>query len=207
MKSRRKQQIYPICLKHPAHFTDHFRLIGLRQSLGTWVDLDIVFLKNLPHEPHLMGWENATSVTNAILRLPNDSPILNEYIAICEKRPFNVAWLPFRQKMRRNLMRFTHPLQGKMVTPVLGPITLTHLVKKHGLASLVKPKSVFYPIPYGRSSIERIGDPDYIERFIAPETVAIHLWRSWFRKVYGSRVPGHWLRAQIDLYCPGADNC
>jgi hypothetical protein len=184
---------------HPTHYTDHFRLMGLRQELGAWIDLDLIFLKSLPPDPYLMGWETDASVCNAVLRLPSDSAILNEYIDICQTRPLklNVPWYPLRKRVKRQIKRATHTLQGKTLAPLLGPVTLTHLVRKHGLEGRVKPASVFYPVPFGRRSIEKIVDPGYIEDCVQPETIAVHLWRSMFRKLYGDKVPGHWLNSAL----------
>jgi hypothetical protein len=84
-----------------------------------------------------------------------------------------------------------------MISPLLGPVTLTHLVRKHGLEAMAKPPAVFYPLPYGMKRVGRIAEPGYVEERIAPETVAVHLWRSRFRKVFGDAVPCEWLRGQI----------
>lgn len=186
-------------LLHPAHYTDHFRLAGLRHAVGTWIDLDLVFLKPLPSDPYLIGWETDRSVCNAVLRLPSGSAILDEYVTICQKRPLklNVPWYPLGKRVHRHIKRVTHTLQGKMLAPLLGPITLTYLVRKHGLLRRVKPAPVFYPVPFGRTSIAKVADPGYIESCIRPETITVHLWRSLFRKVYGDTLPGPWLKSAM----------
>lgn len=184
---------------HPPHYTDHFRLTGLRQGLGTWIDLDLMFLKPLPSDAYLIGWENDVSVCNAVLRLPSNSAILNEYIAICQTRPLklNVPWYPLRKRVRRQIKRLTHTLRGKIVAPLLGPVTLTYLVRKHGLTGQVKPAPIFYPVPFGRKSIAQIADKGYIESCIQPETITVHLWHSMFRKVHGDTLPGDWLNSAM----------
>ncbi len=184
---------------HPPHYTDHLRLVGLRRSLGTWIDLDLVFLRQLPPDPLLMGWEDEVSICNAVLRLPQDSEILDEYITICAKRPvpLNVPWYPLRERIVRQIKRLSHMVQGKMVAPLLGPVTLTHLVHKHRLTGHVKQRPVFYPAPYGRENVARMAEPGYFERNIKPETVTVHLWRSMFRKVFGDEIPSDWLRKQV----------
>lgn len=184
---------------HPPHYSDHLRLVGLRRSLGTWIDLDLVFLRQLPPDPFLMGWEDEVSICNAVLRLPQDSEILDEYITICAKRPvpLNVPWYPLRERIVRQVKRMSHTVQGKVVAPLLGPVTLTHLVHKHRLTGHVKQRPVFYPAPYGRENVARMAEPGYFERHIKPETVTVHLWRSMFRKVFGDEIPSDWLRKQL----------
>lgn len=184
---------------HPAHYTDHLRLVGLQRSLGTWIDLDLVFLRPLPADPYLMGWEIENSVCNAVLRLPPSSPILTEYIEICSQRPvpLNVPWAPLKERIQRQIKRVPHLLRGKMIAPMLGPKTLTHLIFKHGLTEHVKPREVFYPAPFGRVNVTKMAEPGYFERVIGSETVTVHLWRSMFRKVFGDEIPSDWLRQKL----------
>ena len=183
----------------PPHYSDHFRIVGLQQGLGVWIDLDLIFVKALPNDPYLMGWETPVSVCNALLRLPTTSAILTEYIAICQKRPLklNFPWYPLGKRVKRQIKRVTHALQGKMLAPLLGPVTLTHLVHKYGLEEKVKPASAFYPVHHGRKSLQRIAEPGYLERCVGPDTITLHLWRSKYRKIYGNEVAGDWLRAQM----------
>lgn len=187
--------------EHPAHYSDQFRLAGLQQGLGVWVDLDLVFLKPLPDDPYLMGWEAPGSVNNAVLRLPENSAILTDYRNFCLTRPFNVKWHPLADRIKRRLKRVSHALQGKkQIAPLLGPATLTHFVKKHALESKVKPQQVFYPLPYGRDHLKNLILPGAMEQLIGPQTIAVHLWRSLFRKVYGKDIPGDWLQGQLAQY-------
>lgn len=69
----------------PPHLTDHFRVEALAQRCGTWIDLDIVFLKQLPNMPYLFGWQSNKRICNAILKLPPDSALLADYLAVCRE--------------------------------------------------------------------------------------------------------------------------
>ena len=127
-----------------------------------------------------MGWDDEVSICNAVLRLPQDSEMLDEYITICAKRPvpLNVPWYSLRERILRQIKRLSHTVQGKMIAPLLGPVTLTHLVHKHGLTGHVKPRPVFYPAPYGRENVARMGEPGYFERHTRDRDrspVAVHV--------------------------------
>lgn len=175
-----------------AHFTDHFRLAGLSQQRGAWVDLDLVFLKKLSQSPYLMGWEKPGSVCNAVLRLPHDSDILTDYITICAQRPLplNMPWTPWRKALKRRIKRVTRAIQGKPAPMLLlGPDTLSFLVNKHNLQSAVQSTATYYPVLFGRTEARKFATPGYVESHITPDTVAVHLWRSSFRKIYGSECP------------------
>jgi hypothetical protein len=190
----------------PAHYADHVRLVGMAKGLGTWVDLDLVFLKPLPDDDYLFGWEEPNSICNAVLRLPQGSPALAEYMEFCARRPipFNVPWVPLRKRIKRQVKRVTRTLQGRpLPTPLLGPATLTHFLRKHGLADLAKPIPTFYPLPVGKDHIRRLAtDPDYMRSLIAPETVAVHLWRNVFSRVHGKLLPPcQWLADAYHLHC------
>jgi hypothetical protein len=186
--------------EHPAHYTDHFRLAGLQQGLGTWVDLDLVFLKPIPQDPYIYGWEALGSVNNAVLRLPEASAVLADYRVFCRTRPFNVPWHPLGDRIRRRLKRVSHALQRKrLVAPLLGPATLTHFLRQHRLEGLAKPEDVFYPVAY--TDTKRMAEPGFIESCLTSQTVAVHLWHSRFRKVFGTeRPPCAWLESQVHTH-------
>ena len=181
----------PMRRDFPAHWADHFRIEGLGKALGTWVDLDLIFLKPLPGNEYIMGWESDDSICNAVLRLPM-GPRLAEYRAICRRRPaaFNMPWMPLKKRLKRQMKRVTRTLQGRLPpAPLLGPTTLTHLVHKHGVAREARAMPVFYPVPISRDNIRRFGEPGFIESFIRPETVAVHLWSNVYRRVYDMAMP------------------
>ena len=185
---------------HAAHYADHFRAEGIATGVGTWVDLDVVFLKTLPDDAHLFGWENADSINGAVLRLPR-GPLLSDYLAVLRKRPmpYNVPWLPLRTRVRRQVKRVTRALQGRRPpAPVLGPATLTHLIRKHKLEGAAQPQEVFYAIAPSKDVLQRLVEEGFIEKLIAPSTIALHLSGSYFRKIHGLDAPTTgWLKKQM----------
>jgi hypothetical protein len=163
----------------PSHLTDHFRLEAISQGRGTWIDLDIVFLRRLPDLPYLFGWQSAKTICNAVLRLPADSPLLADYIDLCRQgRKQGIhhlpPWYPWPNRMNRSIKNL---LGKRRSTPIYGPRTLTHLVHKHRLAHLAQSCTVFNPIPSDKVLVARMLD-HWPEDAITPDTVCVHLWRS-----------------------------
>jgi hypothetical protein len=174
----------------PPHFSDHFRVEGLGKGCGTWFDLDVLFLRPLPSESHLFGWASAKKINNALLKLPADCPLLAEYLDTCRSgdRYDAPRWYPWYRRVNR---RFKGALRqwrgGKPALPIYGPRTLTHLVHKHGLTHLAKARPVFYPIASDKRQIAEMLD--WPAKYITPETVCVHLWRSSWKDCHGATVP------------------
>jgi hypothetical protein len=166
----------------PVLMSDHFRLEAIAQGLGTWFDLDVIFLKPLPSDPYLFGLHTQTAVATGILRFPTDSPILSEYLTMCRQRRSAhqlPPWYPWPSRVRRTIRTGLGRLVGKSRPGTMyGPRTLTHLVHKHGLAHLAKPASVFYPIPSNQQAVTTMATKGWPEDAIGPETLCVHLWRS-----------------------------
>jgi hypothetical protein len=100
--------------KLPDHFSDHFRVEGLAKGLGTWADLDIVFLRAVGEEDYLLGGDMG-DVCNAVLNLPPDSPILADYLSMCRHRPirYSMPWWTPRKKAIMTWQRFEKWVRGK----------------------------------------------------------------------------------------------
>jgi hypothetical protein len=68
----------------PGVFSDRFRLCLLQQGKGLYSDLDVYCVRPFADLPeHVMGFENASSVNNAVLRIPAGSPLLEDLLGIC----------------------------------------------------------------------------------------------------------------------------
>ena len=192
----------------PNHFSDHFRLEGLAKGYGVWTDLDVVFLKTLPAEDYLFGWQNENRLGNSILGMPYDSELLNLYIEFCRKRPmvrYAMPWFPWHLRLRRSLKGAVSPmLRIPPPEPKYGPVALTHFVRKCGLSEIAKPANVFYPIPIQMRAISGVLAEDAIEQMISPETITVHLWRSTYLNIFGPDVPSTgWIAKQIQKLIPG----
>jgi hypothetical protein len=193
--------------RRPDAFSDHFRLEGIVKGSGVWTDLDVVFLKTLPADSYLFGWQNKNRVGNSILGMPSDSELLTSYITFCRKRPmvlYAMPWFPWHLKLGRSIKGIVGngPL-GRMLripepAPKYGPTALTHFVKKCGMSKTARPSNVFYPIPIRANAISGILNDGAIEQMISPETVSVHLWRSTYLSVHGPEIPkSGWIAKKI----------
>lgn len=189
-------------LRHlaPQHYSDHFRIEGIATGLGTWSDLDVVFLKHLPDDPYLFGWQGPDRIGNSILRLPRESAVLRDYLDFCRKRPmvrYALPWFSLRRKLTRTLKGLLATLYGAP-RPELkyGPVALTHFLKRHRHLHLAKPTHVFYPIPTDARSVRAFAHGD-LRDTITRDTVAVHLWRSTLSGCLQGQEPKGWLAEHI----------
>jgi len=192
-------------LSHPSHFSDHFRLEGIAAGWGTWFDLDIVFLKPLPDDRYILGWQSHRRVGNSIMRFPANDPCLESYLAFCRQRPmpkYVMPWYPWTRKLTRVVKAGIAPLIGAdRPCPKFGPDALTHFVSIHGLDSVVAPQPVYYPLPITRKILSQIDRPGAVEAFLEPRTICVHAWRGSY---FGSRGRGRpasgWFAEQLAHY-------
>lgn len=177
----------------PDHFSDWFRVEGLRQSLGVWFDLDMVLLRHLGSEPRLMAWERPQSICGAVLFLPPDCHVLADYVTFCRKRPVTYApsWYPLHTRLRMHWKRAEKWLTGK-APPRLhyGPPALTHFVRANRLESCVLPQEIYYPFsPMSLDEMRVLVDGDAVVGHLHETTRAVHLWRSLYKRVNGMALP------------------
>jgi len=193
-----------------AHFSDLFRLQGISKGCGTWIDLDIIFLRPLPVSEYLFGWQNDDRIGNSVLRLPPDSELLRQYLSFFYEQPmrrFVMPWMPWPTKCTRFVKALAASVMGaRPPAPKYGPAALTYFAKLCRRDHLALPIKVFYPIPIRGPAITRVAEPGFIESLIAPETVCVHLWRSTFVSFNGLDVPETgWLAGQVErLLAPRA---
>jgi hypothetical protein len=161
----------------PAPFANRFRYELLRRGLGTWLDCDVYLLKPLDMErPYLMGVENDKgTINNGVLRMPADSPLLPPLLALFEERSVP-RWIGRRARIAAAWRLLTTGRSGlaRMPWGASGPLALTALARRHGLAGEAQPQEVFH---LGLQDPEWIRDPARpLETMATPRTVAIHLW-------------------------------
>jgi len=166
----------------PGVFSDHFRMVALRQSRGIYADLDVYCVRPIADTPdYLMAYERPGSVNGAVLHIPADAPLLDDLLGIFSHTPNRLVepHLPPLRRIEvalRRLLGERVPAQD-MQYGATGPMALTYYVKRRGLLDRVLPSAVFYPIPY--EDIPALMTPgSSIDPAIRPETLAVHLWRS-----------------------------
>jgi hypothetical protein len=178
-----------------AAFSDWFRYELLRRALGTWVDTDVYLLQALDTDAdYLFGEEEPGVINNAVLRLPPESPLLRLLLEVFEKRT-PPPWLHWRSYLRARAQEL---IRGRMDLSCLpwgatGPLALTALARKLGLASQALPSSVLSPVPWTKAGW--IRDPfTRLEDVTTPRTVAVHLWNECVKDFKnGPAEPGSFL--------------
>lgn len=171
----------------PAVFADLFRLELMAQNRGIWVDCDVYCIKafdGLP--PYVFGYENhphwrngfAAQVNQAVFACPAESELLSALKRVFTSGDIPPGLAPWRhaEVVIRRALGEDLPVHH-MQFGATGPVPLNHYIKTKGLKNYVQPKSVFYPVDYGTADRLLIAGSQ-IEDFIAPDTLAVHIWNS-----------------------------
>ena len=166
-----------------APFSDWFRYELLKRGLGTWIDTDMYLLRPLDEQAeHLFGEERPGVINNAVLRLPDSSPVLDELLG-----PFRgtiPGWLARRHRFSSQVRRWLGKGVdvGAMPWGTTGPAALTAAAAKFGLSSRALPPTAFYPVPWERA--DWIVDPTRdLGQMVTESTVGIHLWNECIRPI------------------------
>lgn len=177
--------------------TDFFRYAMQAKGLGTWVDLDLYFIRPIDFEDkYLFGWEHETSINGAVLRLPANSDMVRELCDIPQ-----VNWRPPFYGPRKTAIFYWRRLAEGDMRPenyrwgTFGPMFLTYLARKYGVVRQAKERSVFYPITHHHWKL-LCGPPELVKAELTAETRTVHLWRSVLIRIMGaSPPPGSYLEA------------
>jgi hypothetical protein len=192
-----------------ALFSDRFRYRLLRMQDVTWVDVDVLFLRELRDQsPMLFALEDPTSVGNAVLRLPSEHLALREieYFAL-QDVPVPFWWSRWR-RWRQHLSGLVgrHVSAEEMPWGTFGPEALTEALRRHGLLHLARPREVFYPIHWSEARLI-FGPSDKIERSITSETIAVHLWGDSNQRERREQPPPHgsWIASMCERFSIAPD--
>ncbi len=188
----------------PGVFSDYFRAALMAAEKGIWADLDVVCLRPLDDLPPLVvSYERPGSVNGAVLRIPADHPLLAHMLAI-----FTGGQAP---AVRAASAAAAAPRGGR--TPAPGrddparghaiwrdrPFALTHYCRVLGISEVL-PSTVFYPIPY--ADIPQLLEAgSRIDRYVTPETRAIHVWRSQITRRGRAEMPRPAPDSALALLC------
>lgn len=158
-------------------FSNLFRYELQRLGAGIWIDSDVYLFRAIDDpSPYLFGYEDGRSINSAVLRLPQNSPLLSRLLEIFEESSVP-PWLPWRERLYARWRLTTSGRAGLPQMPwgVAGPRALTALAANEGLTHWALPKHIFYPLHYSEAG--RILDPHAaLEDFANRESVGIHLW-------------------------------
>lgn len=178
----------------PALHANLFRYALMQQTDFTWVDLDVIALRPFRFEsPWVFGYEDATTVNNAVLRLPADSLALQ---CLLEFSPDTVGLPPFMNGWRR--LKYQIRTLGRGL-PIerwpwgsTGPRGLTHALRQTGEIKHALPINAFYPV--AKDNVEQFLIPGCLDASaFGDECWSVHLWAKELRlilsKKYGGKVP------------------
>ena len=173
-----------------AAFSDWFRYELQRRAKGTWIDTDVYLLQPLDEElPHLFGEEASGVINNAVLRLPAESPMIEQLLsAFSGRTPYWLAPGPRRLSTIREWL-VGRASVGAMPWGTTGPAALTAVAKANGVAAEAQRQEVFYPVPWQRAVW--ILDPDTkLKDITTDRTVGVHLWNELIKGFKSDPAPG-----------------
>jgi hypothetical protein len=197
-----------------ALFANRFRYHLLRREPTTWLDADVVLLRPLSQaSPYLFGWETPTSICNAVMRLPPESPVLDDLIQLTSARAPVPRWWPLKKKIyqRGAALIGQHKPAEDLAWGTFGPAALTYFLLRRGLGGQALPIEIFYPINWTEISLF-FATPDAVSSRLSEKTIGVHLWSNSIlngpdgQKRRNTLPPvNSWLGAMCRRYGIGAD--
>jgi hypothetical protein len=192
-------------------FSDRFRLHLLQRRRATWLDADMLLLRPLySTSPHLFGWENPSSISNAVMRLPSGSPVLKDLTRLTDAAvPIPGWWLP-KERLRQRLKGLIglHERREDMDWGSFGPRALTYYLKRRNLADFALPIEAFYPIPWN-DFLLFFASPDAISPRLTDRSIGVHLWSSSCIQERKDKPPpaNSWFALMCERYAISASFC
>jgi Alpha 1,4-glycosyltransferase conserved region len=199
-----------------ALFSNRFRYHLLRRTAATWLDSDMVLLRPLNDtSPYLFGWEMATRIGTAVLRLPQESAVLHDLRKLTDARVPVPPWWPLKGRLKQHIKGLIgrHRRAEYMDWGTFGPKALTYFLSRRDLAGRALPVEAFYPINWKDASLF-FAMPDAVSSRLTPNTIGVHLWSTSIvtgvdgQKTWGTRLPpaNSWLGAMCKRYGIGLEN-
>ena len=172
-------------------FSDYFRYKLLQKEDTWWVDTDVICLRPFDHESdYVFGRQSLKEVNNAVLKIPRNSPLLEELIYFCENPNVIRATDKFKVKARKTFRRLSRRNEvGVVRFGELGPQLLTYLANKNNLQDKATHASEFYPISTYQAMYPFDGVAQ-IDWFHQQGSYAIHLWNEVLSKSLGDKRDG-----------------
>lgn len=189
-------------------FANLFRLCLLSREVGIWVDMDCLFLRPiLSKSDYLFGFSEPGKINNAVMLLPADSPILQDYLEALMEMPVRTPWASFPRRLRRSLAILAgEKACAKNEKLSTGPRAFTYFLRRHGLLGFAEATEVFYPLPSNESLLDELflaTKRDRLEARMGPTTSCVHLWRGGLgSQGLLSQMPegGSWLADRMEEY-------
>lgn len=175
----------------PSLFANLYRLKILEAGMGLYIDCDVFCLKPIPSGDYIFGYQTDTELNNAVLKLPADSRVLREALAMTHDPFYIIPWLSGKKRRRHRLRKaiglpihISHYGWGK-----LGPEAITYFAGQAGVMHHAAPMDVFYPVHYGQVSM--LLDPGLsLDDIVTPRTLCIHLFDKMLKEqMKGRAIP------------------
>lgn len=170
--------------------SDLFRLYLLKNTSMMWIDCDVLCLQPLPDQPYHIGKEHGGMVNGAILRLPKDSPTLNQLIDWFEDPEFVPHWLNDAQQAKVAKAPPGKRLEKafRLVRPSVGPRALRHTLRALGEEQHLSAPEIYYPVRgvYADVFFYPHGG---VEGSLSADTLTVHLYASMIRPFHKNHAP------------------
>ncbi len=184
-----KQFIMSNTFNTPVPQSDIFRLQLMKKTDFLWCDTDVFSLAPIPKSEYIFGFFNKTTICNAVMRLPPNSPALKAYTEYSlDSFPIR-PWVEGEERQRLEAMKQAGelPHASDQDHSVYGPDVMTWFLRHHGEIQYASPPSVFYPLPFRQTGqANDIPAREFRNTYIKDETLAVHLWgrrmRWWIAK-------------------------
>lgn len=172
-------------------FTNVFRLVAQMKSLGIWVDLDCVFLKELTlTDDYLFGWLSDVKLNGAILRLPANCDMTNDYYQGISAMPLRTPWSTVRRRLQRELEILIGQQEPSLKTRTnIGPRALTYYAKRHHKIGLAQEKSVFYPLSSSEAPHLTTVNDTFAQSSVTEDTIIMHAWQGKLKREHSLETP------------------
>lgn len=165
-------------------FTNVFRLVAQMKSIGLWVDLDCVFLKEYKlKDEYVFGWLSDVKLNGAVLKLPKDCDMTEDYHKGISAMPLRTPWSTFRRRIQREIEILIGQIEPSLATRTnIGPRALTYYARRHDTIRHAQEKSVFYPLRSGEAPHLTTLDDTFARSSVKENTIIMHAWQGKLKR-------------------------
>lgn len=141
-------------------FADMFRYTMIKKTGLTWTDTDSICLRSdWDFAEYLFGFEEDGRLANGILRMPQDSELINFLI--------------------KNSIKYD---KTKIVWSEIGPLLVTEGAERFDVLKYAQPPEVFYPIHFWQW--KKIWDKDYLQEVLnkCKDAHTLQIWNQFLNR-------------------------
>lgn len=141
-------------------FADMFRYTMIQKTGLTWTDTDSICLRSdWNFEEYLFGFEEDQRLANGILRMPQDSELINFLI--------------------KNSVEYD---KSKIVWSEIGPLLVTKGANKYNVLKYAQPPEVFYPVHFWQW--KKIWNKDYKQEVLdkCKDAHTLQIWNQFLNR-------------------------